>query len=476
MELLTLYESILKSLNFEITSEGLLTYCVAGAEIPAVIDNKRLVLPTREVLRRADWDHLIPFHPMSEGVLSRGESPVFKKLKEVINHRLRASVADILFQMAELGFDTSRHKSIPPKSSDILSAMSGIDEKFLDTLKRLLSNKSAGANNHVISVYLKNRGTFRGKSVSSVAMVFFPLLEQIEEGSDTVAGIKLRVKDRTILIKMFEYLFPDAANKEAYSAPTTGLSAPNFDALMRAYHNVAVRINQVMEKCRKVFSNPDELVSDLDWFDAFQDLSIYEGVIPVLTGNEGERVVASAAEMIIEPVPNFKKADSPPWNEEPTQKPTAVNNPFATNISDVLRSSGGPFVATAPTTPILPTQSSLNPPTQNSGKATEDYNAWKARKNIGAPPAPMGYGYPSAGGYPPPPPVYAQAVAGPAWLQQGPPPPPPPGEYAGRVRGTPLQPAYGYQMGYPQQPMYPQQPQYPQQQTAYGYGPPQGGL
>lgn len=463
MDLLALYESILKSLNFEITPEGLLTYCVGGAEIPAVIDNKRLALPTREIMRRGDWEHLIGFHPMSEGVLSKGESPVFKKLKEVINHRLRATVADILMQMAELGFDTSRHKSIPPKSSDILSAMPGIDEKFLDTLKRLLANKSVGANNHVISIYLKNRGTFRGKSVSSVAMVFFPLLEQIEEGNDTVAGIKLRVKDRTILTKMFEYLFPDASDKETYSAPTTGLTAPNFDALMRAYFNVAVRINHVVEKCNKVFANPDELICDLSWFDAFQDLSIYEGLIPVLSGNEGERVVSSAAEMIIEPVPGHKKSDNPPWKE--VEKMAAENSPFATSVSDVLRNTGGPFVAAAP---IVPTHSALGVvPQTSAGKATEDYNAWKARKNIGGPAPAPGYGYgPPQGGYPPP--AYVQAMTGPTWLQQGP-PPPPPGEYAGRVRGTPMQPAYGYPMGYPQQPVY-------QQAPGYGYGPPQGGL
>jgi hypothetical protein len=455
MDLLTLYKAILQSLSFKITPEGLLTYCVDGSEFPAVIDNKRLALPTREILRQADWDNIIGFHPMSESVMSKGESIVLKKLKEVINHRLRTVVSDMLMQMTQLGLDTPRQASIPPGSSTILSAMTGIDEKFEDALTRMLSQKNArSANNHVISIYLKNRGNFRGRTVASVATVFFPLLEQIEDENEMIAGVKLRVKDRVILKKMFDYLFPNAADKDAYSAPTTGQSAPNFDALMRAYVNVATRINEVVDKCGKVFSNPDELRSDLSWFDAFQDLSVYDGQIPVLSGNEGERIQITTAPEVKPELTTVNaiaapKADDPPWKEE-----EKVNNsPFQTeNISQMLRATNGPFRAAsgAQSQAQDPNRLDRNP----SGRRDEDYAAWLARHNKTAPqPQPQPYGYPPPQGTYPQPTAYGYQQQGPAWLPAGP-VLPAPGEYAGRVRGTALQPAYGMAYGYPQQQPY----------------------
>lgn len=508
MELLALYKAILESLSFKATDEGLLTYCYDGEEYPAVIDGKRLTLPTPDNLRSGNWEGRVAFHPLSENPL-RGESPVLNKLKQVINHRLSFVISDLMYQLAELGVDSGRHKTLIPKAAEVLSAMPGIDEKFVDTLRKILAKQSNDGPNRLVSIYLKRGGMYKGQKMARVAVVSFPMLEQLQGEPDTVFGVKVRKKDLVILESLFKYILPDADVVETYNAPSRSMSTPYFDALMHAFYNVAHRLNQVIHLQRKQLSNEDELRTRTDWIDSLADLTVYEGQIPSLSGNEGEGAGASeeaaqaatairptpatgaptafrAAAPVQAPVPvEAAKAkrddDTPPWK---TDEPAKAKSPF--HVENVRNIATGPFHAAAQPTTGFQAAGAKDP---NAFDRPNDYHAPKGEKDFAswwaerskAPAAPVNpnVGYAPVNPYVPQPTAYApqpapvfggQPANVPAWMAAGP-APVPPGEYAGRVRGQlPTQVAYGQPYGYGPQPGYGAAPA-----PAYGYGQPTPG-
>ncbi len=484
MELLALYEAILKSLNFSISSEGLLSYCYDGDEIPAVIEGRRLVLPRREVLRAGLGDNLMAFHPLSENPL-RGESPVLRKLKAVVNHRLAAVISDLLLQFAVLGVDTSRHKLLAPKAAEVLSAMSTVDEKFVDTLKKILAKQQSQGPDQLISIYLKRGGTFRGQKVSRLAVVSFPIMEQLEQQPDKIFGVKVRPTiDLAVLDGLMRYILPGCDDLETYSAASQSLTAPYFDSLMRAFANVANQLNTIVKLHWKTLQNAEDLLIDTGWIEHFHDLSIYDGAIPALNGNEGEHGTeepAPAAALAPAPAAAMAKnlfqtpakaADA----AAPAPAKPASTGPFhVDNVSAVLRQVAGPFSAgitpptTAPSSASDPNKFDRSVGSSNKGK--DEYAEWVAKRNrnlyqqqqAAAQPQPtFGYGVQQPGyAHPAPPPQNLPAWLAPAPQQV------PPGEYAGRVRGQPIpQPAMGFGFGAPT-------PAW--QQPTYGYGAVRGG-
>ena len=91
MKLTEIYRQILKALHITAGPEGLLSYEAIDSVEPIIIKddgkNKRLVLPTRDVLDNCDWDNYIAFHPLSEH-LNRGVSPVMNTLVKTATLRL----------------------------------------------------------------------------------------------------------------------------------------------------------------------------------------------------------------------------------------------------------------------------------------------------------------------------------------------------------------------------------------------------
>lgn len=470
MQILSFYESVLGALNIRPSAEGLLSLYVDDTEIPAMIEDRRLVLPTRDVLRAGNWDGLIAFHPMSENLL-RGESPVIRMLKRTANLRMSSIMTDLLIQFAKLGVDSSRHKTIPPKAADVLSAMPGIDEKFVEKLEKILSKQQPNGANRLVSIYLKRGGTFHGQKAARVAVVDFPILEPLEREEDMIFGVSVRKKDRVILDALMKYILPDCDDRETYSAPSQSMSAPYFDALMRAFGNVAYRLNTVVKLHWKMLEqhhgDPNGLLVDLDWMDSFKDLSVFDGQIPALSGNEGEHggdeeptpttvsapisnaasvFSAAPAKPIAAHAATAKAAetdDRPPWREE--TKP-AASSPFHTErVGQALQQPSGPFHA-APSTVGSADPNKFERPADTAGKK-DSFAEWQNRRNqnlqhtqyggqvqpapvYGAPPATFGVPYGAI------PPQNAPAWAAPVEVVQ-------PGEYRGRVRGVPA-----HQMGY----------------------------
>lgn len=287
------YEGILNSLLSESDDNGLISgVSPEGDSMPVmVVDegvSKRLVLPTRHILRNFNHKEMMAFHPLSENIYA-GESVIIKKLKRMIMTRLNFSTMVLLNELLMIACDKDMHDKLSAKQTKLLECIPDADDTTLKNLGDIIQNSNGKV--QYFNLYLKHGGKYHGKDCSRLGVVTFPILEEMEdEKKRTVFGVKLRVKDFKGLRKLLEFVFPNAENLEAYNhgvLSEENESCPYFRALMGIYHNLGKRINEKAWLFRKYLDDDDPVYIPLDWYDHMDKLDAFKVLIPSLHGNEG---------------------------------------------------------------------------------------------------------------------------------------------------------------------------------------------
>lgn len=365
-KLLDLYRSILSMGNLVADDEGYISMVLGGEKKPAIVKGKRLVLPTKKHLANPDWKERVAFHPMSENIL-RGESDVLEKFRAALNIRMNVTLAALSMELLTIAASPGTHAKLTPDQSEFLSKVKTPDEKTLDALKKVIGamplNQTTKA---FVSIYLKRGGSVGGRKHSRVGVVTFPLYNELKKEGDDVYGVKMRVKDRTALIQLLEYIIPDIDKPEAYNRGSDSQQAPYLDALMRAVGAVASPINDVVEMFRKHLDKADELEFDDEWVQAFDNLDALTPevrAIPMQAGNEGAVPRPEVAQPAAAVQPQATVAAAPPpsvWSPPTAPYPAGFGQPTVTTGSigpAVPRTNRGiDFEALTRTNPVLAQQ------------------------------------------------------------------------------------------------------------------------
>jgi hypothetical protein len=292
--LLELYTQILATVDIKPVDElGRLSYVDPGDPnniTPAAVKGKRLVLPTREALRAPDfWESHVAFHPLSENFLN-GESPVLQKLKAMINLKLGAVTAELISWLVSFAADTDRQNSgnVPAGAAKYLKLVPNIKpvtaERFADIFK-----KSTGSNDkRFVNLYLKRGGDLLDSRYQWVCTATFPFRHELDGEEPKVFGVKISKKDQESLKALFDYILPDNSEIATYSAGSKIKSACKFDALLRAFANIAERLNEVIQLHKKIIPTYKDLKIDVDWLLSLPELDKLAEVVPALPFNEGE--------------------------------------------------------------------------------------------------------------------------------------------------------------------------------------------
>lgn len=288
MKLTEIYRQILKALCITAGPEDLLSYeAIDGSQPLTVKDEgkeKRLALPTRQILDSGNWDQIVAFHPLSEH-LNRGTSPVMNTLVKIGMFRLTEVMSSLMMQLVELAADKKRHAGMSPKSQQILSVLKDVDKQTVENLSQILRRIDMSPQKRLVSIFLKRKGVYKGVT-SRVCVVNFPLYSELSNPDRKVWGVQLRKKDVEALESLFEYILPDLDNTEAYSAPSDSKVAPYFESFLDAYEKVASQLNRVIHNNRKELDLVDKLKSVM-WENVSDDLLAHRSDIPPLDGNKG---------------------------------------------------------------------------------------------------------------------------------------------------------------------------------------------
>lgn len=330
MSLISFYKQVLESLSVKSDSLGLLTHHRIDGQVEPVRvrikeHTKRLTLPLPELLSSGIPDELVAFHPLSE-ISNRGESEVFKKLKGLVNLRISTTLMSLMEDLTELAADKEKHSTLQPRLHPLLEAMPTADAKLVENLSAIIGAAVSGGKNRLFSIYINRGGTHKGTKHARVAVVSFPILEELSNPDRKVFGIQLRVKDVTQIRALFELLIPNSDVIGFYNASSDSMDYPYFEALLQAYANVARALNNALKMAGKHVEDNAYLKIDTSWSDELSGLEQYRFEIPALEGNKGASLKNDGSEdhtSVIETRPSVDaSANELPENNSVRKIPT----------------------------------------------------------------------------------------------------------------------------------------------------------
>lgn len=277
-----------------------------GNYIPFMIGDKRVVLPTAEHLRSGDNGVLV-YHPLSENI-TRGESDMIKSMRDQIMFRLTVVAVQLISELGRVAATESEHSRLDASSSKYLKAVSGMDARTYEFLKKVIQRIGPEPEKRLISISLR-KGSKDG--VLRAAKFKFPVLEQLLTDEHELLGQKYPSKKaRATLIALFEIVLGDEETRASYDYGSKNMAAPYFHALMMGFNAIASHLNDVTKKHKKLLGKAiddegkplghwlsEDLTIDLSWMEAMDDLAELRRIVPPQEGNEGCIIVAEAKEV-----------------------------------------------------------------------------------------------------------------------------------------------------------------------------------
>lgn len=315
-KLLKLYTEILSYAGMAPNEKDEVMITLLGEEAPAMIDGKRLVMPTRDILKTTDPEKDIVFHPFQEFV-NRGESSIVRKMRKAINIRLNLAVAELAPNLFKIMSNPAMHQRFTPQQREILRVVteSKIDTgpKFSEFTQQFFSTE---LDRIYVNIYLKKSGKIADKVHSRVGVVSFPGFERFAEKDKPK---KFTNAEWAAFRSMLQFIFPGAEeNAESYYGYSDSHDFPWLECLLRTAVAMSSRLNELYAVYREFFPDDAEILTlpfNEDWVSKLDNVDDYRDeirLIPSQRGNEGEVEAAApkAASGIVQSALQDKPAEA----------------------------------------------------------------------------------------------------------------------------------------------------------------------
>lgn len=292
------YSGVLTAVGFEVLENGDVHINQLGVKKPMTIDGKLLILPTENNLRQGVGQNRIMFHPACESFI-RKESPVQKVLRTAMSLRIKSVTTVLLQFLMDIASDVSKQQTLSPSQSQYLTELAKVGTPTADTYKQLDQVlRKLSDNNKIIRNWVKVDQVLDGQKYLRVGMIDFPILAERDNGTNTIFGVKMSPKaNKEIILKLVEYIFPNATVPGTYCYGTNDMSAPNLLAILKSYEYVATATNHIVELFREhlavypeLESGVDSLVIPLGWTEYLEQINKIRALVPKQEGNEGEPI------------------------------------------------------------------------------------------------------------------------------------------------------------------------------------------
>lgn len=279
--------------------------------IEAILDDKRLRLPTDEFLADPDWEKFIAFHPLSE-IITRGESEVLAYYRKVAEITLNGRITRCVGELIRICADLNLQKGLKSAQVPLTQVFPDADAKSQEAFCKILDAFMASNLNRHIKINLK-RGVDNDQAKRK-AVINFPLAEQLleNEKSREVFGVKLRKVDFNGFRAIMEYIFEDTldAISEKYSVVGNPPIAPFLVILLKAIGKVQKRLNHLGKLFLSVTPGMEEVITSAKCIDYRATIEACSGEIPTLNYNEGT-VITTAASAEMSKLSNIQKNTGP---------------------------------------------------------------------------------------------------------------------------------------------------------------------
>ena len=176
MKLLDFYTRMVNAMGMIINDDGRVSAGGFEPHPPIMIENRRLCMPTDTVLAEKNLDECVVFHPLCE-MVTRGESEVLSAIKQQFTRRL-GSLLIVTFTAAANQLSTQDH--LPTAQAKWLQDFTPWTAAGRETVVKFIKAMSANPA-ELIKVYIKTNGIYKDKPVNRLAVVTFPILDELDK-------------------------------------------------------------------------------------------------------------------------------------------------------------------------------------------------------------------------------------------------------------------------------------------------------
>lgn len=265
-------KALLLNISIHVDEQGLCYSKKNGTDIqiPTVIDNRRLRLPTHDFLSNPDFEKQVVFHPFSESVV-RGESEMITWVKDRMVRRLSTMIGIMVMDFTAMAADGTIQKKLTTDQLSTIQLFGDADDKTLEVVSNL-AEAILRDKGQWIHFYLRHSGKHGDKQAKRFCKVTFPVYKELLEETPKVCGVALRVKDRKFLKAVLEYIFDKIATEDGYSYGSNSEIAPYYHALIHAYAKVGVPMSSRIYLFRKHMERiANSRIHTEGWLDTFDE-------------------------------------------------------------------------------------------------------------------------------------------------------------------------------------------------------------
>lgn len=287
-----MYASIMTALGCEVDASDLVSFIMpSGDRSPLLVEGRRLVLPTPEMLKRIQGDQHIAYHPLCEMIMMN-ESQVQAKIRNVINIKTMFVISTLMLELISIAISPDKKITSKAPYFDLFTEMQEASPRTQKSVKSLVDAfKPSGLERRLVNFQSKRTGKINDKNFRRITSVVFPILAEFDEKkpADRIFDVKMSKKDKEVIFRLLKYIVPSIMVPDHYSAGSESMIAPSFDSLMKSYALLMADLNKISWKFKDDLANVSFLNVDLSFLDMTKDLEQYKGFLPPLDGNQGEQ-------------------------------------------------------------------------------------------------------------------------------------------------------------------------------------------
>lgn len=294
--LLEIYKEILHAVGCKVLTDGSIVYkSVTGGENTDVNIQigkkvKKLVLPTKELMRNGEWDELVAFHPGAENIFS-GQSEVFNWLSMRVAGVLHDNIQILVGSIMLLGRSEELRGKLNMSQMELLREFGDMDaasdKLLLDICKK--STQICGKY-PLLSVKMDRSGKIDDETFSRTCT----LIPHVISNPTKMCGVTpTSIKSGKTVRAIYERVFPSV---RAYGS--NSVEAPYLYSLLDLFYNTSVHLNGVKAVLGKYV---DMAEMPTKWYEKSKDIGKLTKIHlnHPLTGNTG--VTLRHANQHIEP-------------------------------------------------------------------------------------------------------------------------------------------------------------------------------
>jgi hypothetical protein len=306
MKLVDFYTNVITSLGLHVEDGYIFT---SDSEDRELVREKDLpiVIPTKEhmsTLIDKDSNEVckIPFNPLQEDILAKGESVSAKKIRLAVKLRLTHTITAVSKLLLKLASDVDNNKKVKYELNKFLSSLAEastgkkikheVDETSIKNWMKIIDHFDRKDSLELIKIFTTKAGTVDGVKYNRVISVHSPILDILsDENTDKdteINGTTLRPKDIVVFKLMLKFILTELNENNVLQIGNNDEHRPVFIGMMQLYIILTTRINKLAKLLTYVDSvDSDEAHTDLEvTLEDLDDLNKFNGVVKTIPSDK----------------------------------------------------------------------------------------------------------------------------------------------------------------------------------------------